>query len=85
LRFGLTVSANSSQSDNSVHAGAKFLNRPAFASAAALRQHIDNFVNQETRSDRSDWSLFIFVIRKRLNQRSLWYRAPTQSLGDCIA
>jgi hypothetical protein len=36
-------------------------------------------------SARSDSSLFVFVIRKTLNRRSLWFRAPTQSLGDCIA
>jgi hypothetical protein len=85
LRFGLNVPANSTQSDNNVHAGKWFLNRSAFASAGALRQLIDNFVNQETHTARSDSSLFVFVSRKRLNQRSLWFRAPTQSLGDCIA
>jgi hypothetical protein len=34
---------------------------------------------------RSNWSRFVFIIRKTLNQRSLWYRAAPQSLGDCIA
>src|SRR5580692_9537057 len=27
----------------------------------------------------------LFFIRKTFNQRSLWFRAPTRSLGDCIA
>jgi hypothetical protein len=36
-------------------------------------------------STRSDWSRFVFIIRKTFNQRSLWYRAAPQSLGDCIA
>jgi len=36
-------------------------------------------------STRSNSSLFVFVIRKTLNQRSLWFRAMTQSLGHRIA
>src|SRR5882762_3231854 len=28
---------------------------------------------------------FVFVLRKTLNQRSLCFHAPTQSLGGCIA
>jgi hypothetical protein len=48
LRFGPNVPANSTQYDNSVHAGAWLLNRPALASAVALRQTLDSFVNQET-------------------------------------
>src|SRR5713101_9457691 len=36
-------------------------------------------------STRSDSSLFVFVIGKTLNQRSLWFHAMTQSLGHRIA
>jgi hypothetical protein len=52
LRFGLNVPENSTQYDNSVHAGAWFLNRSALASAAGVRQIIDNFVNQETQQHK---------------------------------
>src|SRR5882757_9843767 len=44
-----TFPATSTQCETSIHGGAEFLNGPALASAAALRQIIDNFVNQETR------------------------------------
>src|SRR6266404_4697851 len=38
-----TFPATSTQCENSIHGGAEFLNGPALASAAALRQIIDNF------------------------------------------
>ena len=50
-----------------------------------MRQSFDNFVNQETQQRPQRSAIVCFVIRKTLNQRSLWFRAPTQSLGDCIA
>jgi len=53
--------------------------------AGDTRQILDHFVNQETQQHRSNSSLFVFVIRKTLNQRSLWFRAMTQSLGHRIA
>jgi hypothetical protein len=37
----------------------------------APRQILDDFVNQETNSNRIDSLLFVFIIRKTLNQRSL--------------
>ena len=37
----------------------------------AARQILDDFVNQETNSNRIDSLLFVFIIRKTLNQRSL--------------
>jgi len=85
LRFGLNVQANSTQYDNSVHAGLGFrtdlLSHPL---PLCDRSSTISSINRRN-SARSDSSLFVFVIRKTLNQRSLWYRDRAQSLGGCIA
>jgi hypothetical protein len=47
-----------------------FLSWRNLSSAAAQRQIIDNFVNQETQQRPGDSSLFAFVIRNTLNQHS---------------
>jgi hypothetical protein len=49
------------------------------------RQILDDFVNQETNSTRIDSPLFVFIIRKTLNQRSFLFSALAQSAGDRIA
>jgi hypothetical protein len=49
------------------------------------RQILDDFVNQETNSTRIDSPLFVFIIRKTLNQCSFLFSARARAPGDCIA
>jgi len=84
LRFGLNVQANSTQYDNSVHAGLGFRAHLLSHPLPLCDRSSTIFVNQQTQQRRSDSSLFVFVIRKTLNQRSLWYRDRTHRLEAAL-